>query len=112
MLSSQLLVHFDPNLEIHLACDASSYSTGAVLSHKIPNGSEKPVGFVSGTLTDAKKKYSQIEKEGLACVYGLMRFHSYLFGHHFKLQTDHKPLLTLFIESKSVKRQAGSNVGH
>ena len=92
LLSSQLLVHFDPNLEIHLACDASSYGIGAVLSHKMPDGSEKPVGFVSRTLTDAEKKYSQIEKEGLACVYGVTHFHSYLFGHHFKLQTDHKPL--------------------
>ena len=32
LLSSQLLVHFDPNLEIHLACEASSYGIGAVLS--------------------------------------------------------------------------------
>ena len=106
LLSSQLLVHFDPNLEIHLACDASSYGIGAVLSHKMPDGSEKPVGFVSRTLTDAEKKYCQIEKEGLACVYGVTRFHSYLFGHHFKLQTDHKPLLTLFNESKAVSPQA------
>ena len=93
---------FDPNLEIHLACDAPSYGIGAVLSRKIPDGSERPVGFVSCTLTDAKKKYSQIEKEGLACVHGVTRFYSYLFGHHFKLQTDHKTLLTLFNESKAV----------
>ena len=106
LLSSQLLVHFHPNLEIHLACDASSYGIGAVLSHKMPDGSEKPVGFISRTLTDAEKKYSQIEKEGLACVYGVTHFHSYLFGHHFKLQTDHKPLLTLFNESKAVSPQA------
>ena len=89
LLSSQLLVHFDPSMEIRLACDASAYSIGAVLSHKMPNGSEKPVGFISRTLTDAEKKYSQTEKEGLACVYGVTRFHSYLFRHHFKLQTDH-----------------------
>ena len=110
LLSSQLLVHFDPNLEIHLACDASSYGIGAVLTHKMPDGSEKPVGFVSRTLTDAEKKYSQIEKEGLACVYGVTRFHSYLFGRHFKLQTDHKPLLTLFNESKAVSPQASGRI--
>ena len=110
LLSSQLLVHFDPNLEIHLACDASSYGIGAVLSHKMPDGSEKPVGFVSRTLTDAEKKYSQIEKEGLACVYGVTRFHSYLFGHRFKLQTDHKPLLTLSNESEAVSPQASGRI--
>ena len=86
LLSSQLLVHFDPNLVVHLACDASSHGIGAVLSHKMPDGSEK-LGFVSHTLTDAEKKYSQIEKEGLARVYGVTRFHSYLSGHHFKLQS-------------------------
>ena len=110
LLSSQLLVHFDPNLEIHLACDASSYGIRAVLSHKMPNGSEKPVGFVCRTLTDAEKKYSQIEKEGLACVYGVTRFHSYLFGHCFKLQTDHKPLLTLFNERKAVSPQTSGRI--
>ena len=82
----------------------------ALSSHKMPDGSEKPVGFVYRTLTDAKKKYSQFEKEGLACVYGVMRFHSYLFRHRFKLQTDHKPLLTLFNESKAGSPQASGRI--
>ena len=111
LLSSQLLVHFDPNLVIHLACDASSYGIGAVLSHKMPDGSEK-LEFVFRTLTDAKKKYSRIKKEGLTCVYGVTCFHSYLFGHCFKLQTDHKHLLTLFNESKTVSPQASGRIQH
>ena len=46
LMSSQLLVHFDPTLEIRVACDASAYGIGAVLSHCMPDGSEKPVGFM------------------------------------------------------------------
>ena len=68
LLSSQLLVHFDPTLTIRLTCDASAYGIGAVLSHEMPDGSEKPIGFVSRTLSNVEKKYSQIEKEGLACI--------------------------------------------
>ena len=65
---------------------------------------------MSRTLTDAEKKYSQVEKEGLACVYGMKRFHSYLFGHKFVLQTDHQPLTTLFNETKSIPVQASSRI--
>lgn len=110
LLSSQVLVHFDPKLEIRLACDASNYGIGAVLSHIMPDGTEKPVGFVSRTLNDSEKKYSQIEKEALACVVGVTRFRSYLWGHHFTLQTDHKPLLSLFNENKAIPQQAANRI--
>ena len=96
LLSSRVLVHFNPELSIVLACDASSHGVGAVLSHKMPDGTERPIGFASRTLTETEKRYSQLEKEGLACVFGVTRFHSYLFGHHFTLVTDHKPLTSLF----------------
>ena len=80
-----------------------------MLSHKIPDDSEKPVGFVSSPLSNAEK-YSQIEKKALACVFGVERFHAYLFGHHFTLQTDHKPPMTLFNESKEIPTQASGRI--
>ena len=110
LLSSQVLVHFDPRLEIRLACDASDYGVGAVLSHRMPNGVEKPVGFISRTLSEAEKKYSQVEKEALACVVGVKRFRSYLWGHHFILQTDNKPLLSLLNEHKAIPQQAANRI--
>ena len=54
--SSRILVHFDPSLPLILSCDASPYGLGAVLSHKMPNGEERPVGFASRTLTATELK--------------------------------------------------------
>ena len=82
---------------------------GVVLSHRMfRDGSEGPVSFASQTLSQPEQKYSQIEKEGLACVFGVKRFHTYLFGRHFTLLTDQKPLLGLFGEHRAVPAQASA----
>lgn len=110
ILSTNLLVHFDPSLPILLACDASSYGVGAVLAHRMPDGTERPVGFASRTLNPAEKNYAQIEREGLACVFGIKRFRTYLFGHSFELITDHKPLLALLNQHKATSEQASARI--
>ena len=60
-----------------------------------PDGSEQPIAYVSQTLTTAEKNYLQIEREALSLVYGIQKFHQYLYGRKFVLVTDHKPLTTL-----------------
>ena len=73
LMSSKLLLHFDPSLELILACDALNYGIGAVLAHRLSNGAEKPIGFASRTLSETKKRYSQLKKEGLACIFGIKK---------------------------------------
>ena len=108
--SSPLLVHFDPQLKLIFACDALAYGVGAMLAHQMLDGSEQPIGYASRTLTNAEKIYSQLEKEGLACVFGVRRFHSYLFGHPFELWTDHQQLLALLKENQSTTPQASARI--
>ena len=64
-----LLVHFDPSKPIVLACDASQYGLGAVLSYTMDDGQERPIAYMSRTLNSAEKRYSQLEKEGLAIIF-------------------------------------------
>ncbi|XP_038060452.1 uncharacterized protein K02A2.6-like [Patiria miniata] len=91
-----LLVHFDPRKPVLLQTDASLYGLGAVISHEMPDGTEKPIAFDSRTLTPCERNYAQYEKEGLSIVFGLKRFHKYLHGNRFCIVTDHKPLVSLF----------------
>ena len=61
-------------------------------------------------LSTAERKYSQIERETLACVFGVKKFHSFLYGHKFTLITDHKPLLTLLHSHHAVSTQTSNHI--
>ena len=100
--SDTLLVHYDPGRPILLACDASDYGIGAVLSHTTEDSQERLIAFISRTLTSAEKHYSQLEKEALAIIFAVKKFHHFLFGRHFVIESDHQPLKALFGESKKI----------
>ncbi len=110
LTSESFLAHFDFKKKLTLACDASAYGIGAVLAHKMPDGTEKPIGYASRTLTKSERNYSQLKKEGLSCIFGIKKFHDYVFGRAFELVTDHKPLLGLLREDHATSPQASARI--
>ena len=108
--SSKVLAHYNPQLPIIVSSDASAYGIGSVLSHRMPDGSEKPVAFASRSLSPAEKKYAQLEKEALALIFGVTKFHKYLCGRSFTLQSDHRPLLGLLKQDRVISAMANARI--
>lgn len=81
---------FDNKLPIVVQCDASQNGLGACLMQK-----GRPITFTSRKLTEAEKRYPQIEKEFSAICYALEKFHQFIYGHEVTIQTDYKPLVSI-----------------
>ena len=81
------LAYFDRDKETTIQVGASGRGLGVVLLQY-----KKPIAHASKSLTDAEKRYANIERELLAVVFGAERFHTYVYGKHFKVESDHKPL--------------------
>ncbi|XP_024883540.1 uncharacterized protein K02A2.6-like, partial [Temnothorax curvispinosus] len=81
---------YDPNEPVVIQTDSSKDGLGSVL---LQNG--QPVAYASRSLTASEQKWAQIEKETLAIVFACERFHHFLYGREFTVQSDHKPLESL-----------------
>ena len=105
-----LLVHYDPSKEIIVHTDASPYGVGSVLSHIYPDNTERPVSYASRSLGVSERNYGHVEKEGLALVFAVKKFHHFVFGQKFTIYTDHKPLLGLFGENKAIPERSAARI--
>ena len=91
VINDTTLRYFDPSPPVTIQVDASHVGLGTAL---LQNG--KPIAFASKALTKTKCRYANIEREMLAAVFGAKRFHTYIYGQSFTIESDHKPLESIF----------------
>ena len=101
---SPVLVYFNPDKQLEIQCDASSQGLGAAL---LQDG--RPIAYTSRALTEVETRYAVIEKEMLAVVYALEKWHQYTYGRYVIVYSDHKPLevITKKTLDKAPKRLQG-----
>jgi hypothetical protein len=105
LFDSAVLQYFNPCEEVFVEADASLVGLGGCLLQRdtsiaCPADDEyynlRPVAFASKSLTECEQRYSNIERELLAVVYSLERFHCYTYAQKVHVLTDHKPLEAIF----------------
>ncbi|GFN96526.1 retrovirus-related pol polyprotein from transposon 297-like protein [Plakobranchus ocellatus] len=81
------LNYFNTEKATAIEVDSSLVGMGAAL---IQEG--RPIAFASKSMTETESRYANIERELLAVVFALERFHTYVYGKHVTIFSDHKPL--------------------
>ena len=98
LVSDAVVTYFDPSKPSELWVDASPVGVSGIL---IQNN--KIVSYGSRALSPIEQRYSQTEREALACVWGCEHLHLYLFGKEFTLITDHAPLESIMNGVKTIQ---------
>jgi hypothetical protein len=75
-----------------LQTDASRVAVSAILCQKQDDGKEHVISYASRKLLPRETRYSVIELELLAVLFGVIKFNHYLYGSKIELQSDHRPL--------------------
>ena len=91
LTKTPVLVFYNQHKPLTLQVDASKHGLGATL---LQDG--QPVAFASKSLTDTEVNYAQIEKETYAILFGCKRFHHYVYGRPVLVQSDHKPIESIW----------------
>ncbi|MEZ4977668.1 MAG: reverse transcriptase family protein, partial [Chitinophagales bacterium] len=94
LTSPPILATPDFSLPFLLQADASKFGVGCCLS-QVFNNQEKPIGYASCKLTDTQIRWSTIEREAYAIIFGLKKFDNIVYGRQIQIMSDHNPLAYL-----------------
>ena len=91
IISQSILQYYNPHLPTKITTDANKYGLGAVLE-QMHGGKWKPIPFASKAKTPVEQNYIFIQSEALSIVFACKKYHQYIYGSHFIIENDHKPL--------------------
>jgi len=96
MINAPILAYYNPDDKLTLQADSSKDGIAAVFLQQC-----KPIEFASRAFTPVERKWAQIEKEALAVLFGLERFHQHTCGRPVEVVNDHKPIQAILQKSLS-----------
>ena len=85
------LPYFDDNAETTLQMDACKKGLRACLIQK-----EEVTCYTSRDLTKTEQNYKNLEREAFRTIWGMEKFHYFLYEKEFTLETDQKPLVSIY----------------
>ena len=85
------LPYFGVNAETTLQTDASKKGLGACLIQK-----GKVICYASRALSKTEQNYQNLEREALGTIWGMEKFHYFLYGKEFTLETDQKSYVSIY----------------
>ena len=88
------LLFYDVSKPVKISADSSKSGLEAIYEQD-----GHPVAYASRALSDTQIRYAQIEKELLAIVFACEKFHQFIYGKSVTVETDHKPLVSIFKKS-------------
>ncbi|PAA71184.1 hypothetical protein BOX15_Mlig013006g1 [Macrostomum lignano] len=102
-----LLVHPNPRKPYFLHTDASDTAIGAVLSQLDDSNHQRPVAYISKTLSPTEQRYPPIEREAYAIYWAIKKLHVFLYASYqqFHVFTDHQPLKSLFSDKQPISKR-------
>ena len=113
------------SVDMRLKKEKCSWPKVEYLSHKISKHGIEPTMEKVRAITEAphpknvraflglsstEQRYSQLDKEALAIVAGVKKFHQYLAGRRFEINTDHKPLIYIFDQHRGISPLASGRI--
>ena len=87
LVDFEKMAYYIPDAETKIIVDASPIGLGAILSQKQKIGEFRLVVYASKALNTTEQRYSQTERESLAVLLALQKFHYYIYDREFTVIT-------------------------